>query len=197
MNEYYPGTTNSFDEIDGMNVRSNYGSAIAWLANNTALDGFRSTTDHYRHDLPVSLGLTARMELTPRIGVESGLEYTYLHSAVLSEAVQLDQRLHFVGIPVRVDTRLWSRNGIDLYAGLGAKAEKCISATMGKIECEEPRLQWSTEAFAGVQYRIAPRAHLYFQPQISYSLTKTDLVTYRTETPLVFTLNAGLRFDLK
>ena len=197
MNEYYPGTINSLDEIDGMNVRSNYGNAIAWLSNNTSLDGFRSTTDHYRHDLPVSLGLTARMELTPRIGVESGLEYTYLHSAVLSEAVQLDQRLHFVGIPVRVDTRLWSRNGIDLYAGLGAKAEKCISATMGKIECEEPRLQWSTEAFAGVQYRIAPRAHLYFQPQISYSLTKTDLVTYRTETPLVFTLNAGLRFDLK
>ena len=153
--------------------------------------------DHYRHDLPVSFGLTARMELTPRLGVESGIEYTYLHSTVLSEATRMDQRLHFVGIPVRVDTRLWSRDGIDLYAGLGAKAEKCVAATMGKVKCEEPHLQWSTEAFAGVQYRIAPRAHLYLQPQISYSLTKTDLVTYRTENPMMFTLNAGLRFDLK
>ena len=196
MNEISP-LDNATNAIDIMNVRSNYGNAIEWLSNNSALNAFQSTTDHYRHDLPVSLGLTARMELTPRVGVESGLEYTYLHSTVLSEAVQMDQRLHFVGIPVRVDTRLWSRDGIDLYAGLGAKAEKCISATMGKIECEEPRLQWSTEAFGGVQYRIAPRAHLYFQPQISYSLTKTDLVTYRTETPLMFTLNAGLRFDLK
>ncbi|MBR6865188.1 MAG: sigma-70 family RNA polymerase sigma factor [Bacteroidales bacterium] len=197
MNEIYPSSINSVDGIGTMNVRSNYGNAIEWLSNNSALIVSQSTTDHYRHDLPVSFGLTARMELTPRLGVESGLEYTYLHSTVLSEAVQMDQRLHFVGIPVRVDTRLWSRNGIDLYAGLGAKAEKCISATMGKIKCEEPRLQWSTEAFAGVQYRIAPRAHLYFQPQITYSLTKTDLVTYRTETPLMFTLNAGLRFDLK
>ena len=196
MNEISP-LDNATNAIDIMNVRSNYGNAIEWLSNNSALNAFQSTTDHYRHDLPISLGLTARMELTPRVGVESGLEYTYLHSIVLSEAVQMDQRLHFVGIPVRVDTRLWSRDGIDLYAGLGAKAEKCISATMGKIECEEPRLQWSTEAFGGVQYRIAPRAHLYFQPQISYSLTKTDLVTYRTETPLMFTLNAGLRFDLK
>jgi RNA polymerase sigma-70 factor (ECF subfamily) len=196
MNEISP-LDNATNAIDIMNVRSNYGNAIEWLSNNSALNAFQSTTDHYRHDLPVSLGLTARMELTPRVGVESGLEYTYLHSTVLSEAVQMDQRLHFVGIPVRVDARLWSRDGIDLYAGLGAKAEKCISATMGKIECEEPRLQWSTEAFAGLQYRIAPRAHLYFQPQISYSLTKTDLVTYRTETPMVFTLNAGLRFDLK
>ena len=197
MNEIYPSSINSVDGIGTMNVRSNYGNAIEWLSNNSALIVSQSTTDHYRHDLPVSFGLTARMELTPRLGVESGLEYTYLHSTVLSEAVQMDQRLHFVGIPVRVDTRLWSRNGIDLYAGLGAKAEKCISASMGKIECEEPRLQWSTEAFAGLQYRIAPRAHLYFQPQISYSLTKTDLVTYRTETPMMFTLNAGLRFDLK
>ncbi len=196
MNEISP-LDNATNAIDILNVRSNYGNAIEWLSNNSALNAFQSTTDHYRHDLPVSLGLTARMELTPRVGVESGLEYTYLHSTVLSEAVQMDQRLHFVGIPVRVDTRLWSRDGIDLYAGLGAKVEKCISATMGKIECEEPRLQWSTEAFGGVQYRIAPRAHLYFQPQISYSLTKTDLVTYRTEAPMVFTLNAGLRFDLK
>ena len=188
------------NEIDPQfrpDVKSNYGNAMEWLVNNTAPGSYTSAVNHYRHDLPISLGLTARMELTPRVGVESGLEYTYLHSTVLSEAVQMDQRLHFVGIPVRVDTRLWSRDGIDLYAGLGAKAEKCISATMGKIECEEPRLQWFTEAFAGLQYRIAPRAHLYFQPQISYSLTKTDLVTYRTETPMVFTLNAGLRFDLK
>ena len=137
------------------------------------------------------------MELTPRMGVESGIEYTYLHSTVDSEAGPLDQRLHFVGIPVRMDTRLWTRNGLDLYAGVGAKAEKCIAASMGTVDCEEPRLQWSAGAFAGVQYRIGARAHLYFQPEFSYSFTKTDLVTYRTENPIVFTLNAGLRFDLK
>ena len=194
MNEVNAATN---DIIGTMNVRSNYGNAIEWLTNNSDLIVSSSTTDHYRHDLPVSFGLTARVEWTPRLGVESGVEYTYLHSTVLSEATGMDQRLHFVGIPVRMDTRLWSRNGIDLYVGLGAKAEKCVAATMGRVKCEEPRLQWSTEAFAGVQYRIAPRAHLYFQPQITYSLTKTDLVTYRTETPMMFTLNAGLRFDLK
>ena len=178
-------------------VRSNVGNALEWLLNNSVPGSYTSAVNHYRHDLPVSLGLTARMELTPRIGVESGIEYTYLHSTVDSEAGLMDQKLHFVGIPVRMDTRLWTRNGLDLYAGIGAKAEKCVAASMGIVDCEEPRLQWSAEAFAGVQYRIAPRAHLYFQPEFSYSLTKTDLVTYRTETPMVFTLNAGLRFDLK
>ena len=178
-------------------VRSNVGNALEWLLNNSVPGSYTSAVNHYRHDLPVSLGLTARMELTPRIGVESGIEYTYLHSTVDSEAGLMDQKLHFVGIPVRMDTRLWTRNGLDLYAGIGAKAEKCVAASMGIVDCEEPRLQWSAGAFAGIQYRIAPRAHLYFQPEFSYSLTKTDLVTYRTETPMVFTLNAGLRFDLK
>ena len=178
-------------------VRSNYSNAIEWFTDNAAPGSYLSAVNSYRHDLPMSLGLTARMELTPRMGVESGIEYTYLHSTVDSEAGRMDQKLHFVGIPVRMDTRLWTGNGLDLYAGLGVKAEKCIAASMGTVNCEEPRLQWSTGAFAGVQYRIGPRAHLYFQPELSYSLTKTDLVTYRTETPLVFTLNAGLRFDLK
>lgn len=188
---------NQIDPQFRPDVKSNYGNAMEWLVTNTAPGSYTSAVNRYRHDLPVSLGLTARMELTPRVGVESGIEYTYLHSTVDSEAGRMDQRLHLVGIPVRMDTRLWTRNGLDLYAGIGAKAEKCIAASMGVVDCEEPHLQWSTEAFAGVQYRIGPRAHLYFQPQISYSLTKTDLVTYRTETPMVFTLNAGLRFDLK
>ena len=188
---------NQIDPRFRPDVRSNYSNSIEWLANNAVPGSITSAVNRYRHDLPVSLGLTARMELTPRMGVESGIEYTYLHSTVDSEAGPLEQRLHFVGIPVRMDTRLWTRNGLDLYAGVGAKAEKCIAASMGTVDCEEPRLQWSAGAFAGVQYRIGARAHLYFQPEFSYSFTKTDLVTYRTENPIVFTLNAGLRFDLK
>lgn len=155
-----------------------------------------SSTNHYHHDLPLSLGVTARMAFTSRWGMESGIEYTYLHSGVESAVGRLDQRLHFIGIPVRMDARLLSRGGFDLYAGVGAKAEKCLAASLGQVRCEENRIQWSAEAFAGVQYGIGNRAYLFFQPEASYYLTKTDLVTIRTEKPVSFTLHAGLRFDL-
>lgn len=155
-----------------------------------------SSTNHYHHDLPLSLGVTARMAFTSRWGMESGIEYTYLHSGVESAIGRLDQRLHFIGIPVRMDARLLSRGGFDLYAGVGAKAEKCLAASLGQVRCEENRIQWSAEAFAGVQYGIGNRAYLFFQPEASYYLTKTDLVTIRTEKPVSFTLHAGLRFDL-
>ena len=155
-----------------------------------------SSTNHYHHDLPLSLGVTARMAFTSRWGMESGIEYTYLHSGVESAIGRLDQRLHFIGIPVRMDARLLSRGGFDLYAGVGAKAEKCLAASLGQVRCEENRIQWSAEAIAGVQYGIGNRAYLFFQPEASYYLTKTDLVTIRTEKPISFTLHAGLRFDL-
>ncbi len=155
-----------------------------------------SSTNHYHHDLPLSLGVTARMAFTSRWGMESGIEYTYLHSGVESAIGRLDQRLHFIGIPVRMDARLLSRGGFDLYAGVGAKAEKCLAASLGQVRCEENRIQWSAEAFAGVQYEIGNRAYLFFQPEASYYLTKTDLVTIHTEKPISFTFHAGLRFDL-
>lgn len=155
-----------------------------------------SSTDLYHHDLPVSLGITFRLGLNSWAGVESGIEYTYLHSSVESVAGKLDQRLHFIGIPLRLDARLLSRGRLDLYAGIGVKAEKCIAASFGTVRCEEWRLQWSAEAFAGIQYGLWNRTHLFFQPEVSYYLTGTDLFTYRTEHPLSFTLQAGLRFDL-
>lgn len=187
---------NAVDPAIRPGVRSNSDNAVEWLVNNTAPDTFISATNSYRHDLPVSLGLTARTGITKRMGLESGIEYTYLHSAVDSEAGRLDQRLHFVGIPIRMDLRLWTGNSVDLYVGLGAKAEKCFSASLGKVRCEEKTLQWSAGAFAGVQYRIGARSYLFFQPEFSYGFTGTDLITYRTENPFVFSLDAGIRFDL-
>ena len=168
----------------------------AWYNGRTFGYFAQTATARYRHDLPVSVGLSARLDVTPRIGIESGVEYTYLHSMATWENTREDQRLHFIGIPLRADVRFWSGRNFDLYAGAGGKVEKCVSASMGLVACEEPRLQWSAEAFGGVQYQPWPGLHLYFQPALSWYFTKTDLPTYRTENPLGFSLHAGLRFDL-
>ena len=176
-------------------IRSNYSNTVGFgVAANQFFPA--SSTNHYHHDLPLSLGITARMEMTPHLGIESGIEYTYLHSSVESVAGNMDQQIHLIGIPLRMDVRFWSHDRFSLYAGLSAMAEKCVAASIGKINCEEKRVLWSTGTFAGVQYQIGGRAYLFFQPQLSYSITNTDLITYRTENPLVFSLNAGLRFDL-
>jgi hypothetical protein len=151
---------------------------------------------YYRHDLPLTFGLLAKVGLLPWLGVESGVEYTYLHSVADSYLSSLDQRLHFIGIPVRLDASLWSNHSFEIYAALGGKAEKCVSATLGQVRCDEPRIQLSAEVAGGIQYRLWDHIHLYLQPELTWYMTKTDLITYRTENPLGFSFDAGLRFEL-
>jgi hypothetical protein len=148
---------------------------------------------HYRHDPPLSLGLAVRWDFSTRMALESGLTYTYLHSY---EEQAGHQQLHFLGIPLKLDVRLFSIGPLDVGAGALGMAEKCLSAVQGGISYAEPTLQWSAGAFVDAAYRLGPHASLYFQPSLSYYFTKTTLITYRTENPFSFTLQAGLRFHL-
>lgn len=182
-------------------VKSNSGGNLyGYFTENGMMDHYSMNSGvgsaHYRHDLPLTLGLSVRADLTPRIGLESGLEYSYLHSVEFLDNESLDQRLHFIGIPLRSDFRIWSGDRFDLYAGLGGKVEKCVYAILGRVQSDEKQLQWSAEAFAGAQYRLGRRTCLYLQPELSYYFTRTDLVTCRTEHPLNVSLHAGLRFEL-
>ena len=146
----------------------------------------------YVHDLPVSLGLSARYGITGRLWLESGLEFTRMHSRL----EDLNTVMLFAGIPLRIDYTLFSTRSFEAYAGLGGKAEKCLKATLGGMKVSEPRLQWSASALVGAQARLAGNVWLFLQPDLTYYFTKTSLLSYRTENRLGLTVHAGLRFDI-
>lgn len=154
------------------------------------------TSVRYVHDLPLGVGLTASLAVSKRLSIESGLDYTYLHSVEDNNGIRSDQSLHFIGIPLRAEYKFIMHGGLSVYAGAGASVEKCVKAAIGGTSFMEHGFQCSAEAFAGAEYRILKNAGLYFQPTVSYWFTETVLVTYRTENPLTFSLNAGLRFHL-
>ncbi|MBR4772641.1 MAG: hypothetical protein IK009_07915 [Bacteroidales bacterium] len=191
-------TVTSNGKVNSANINSYYNRLLLTKSSNNARmpNPYTPSDVLYVHDLPLSFGLLARISLLPWLGVESGVEYTYLHSVADSYTGTLDQRLHFIGVPVRMDARIWSNKSFEVYVGLGGKVDKCVSANLGQIRCDEPRLQWSVEAAGGIQYRLWDHLSLYFQPELSLYLTQTDLITYRTEHPLCFALAAGLRYDL-
>ena len=173
-----------------MSLQSKAANNIYW---NNLMMSSEALQLHYRHDLPLSLALCLRWDLSGRIAVESGLTYTYLHS---SEQQAGDQRLHFVGIPLKLDVRLFTAGPLSVGVGIYGMGEKCLSAVQGGISYQEPALQWSAGAFLDAGCRLGRLTTLYLQPSLSYYFTKTNLLTYRTENPLGFTLQAGLRFHL-
>jgi hypothetical protein len=156
-----------------------------------------TTTDiSYRHSLPVTAGLLVQVELSSRLSLESGLSYTYLHSVENKSGILSQQKLHMVGLPLRVNVRLFSAGPLDLYAAAGGMVEKCVAASLGSLRCEEPVLQWSAGAQLGAQYRLGPHAALYLEPSVNWYFTQTWLITYRSQNPFGFSLQAGLRFKL-
>ena len=83
---------NAVDPIYRPSAISSCGDAITWFdeykssneesAKDEADVVGKDATSHYRHDLPITLGLNARIDLTARFGAECGLEYTYMHSRI-------------------------------------------------------------------------------------------------------------------
>ncbi|MBO4923907.1 MAG: hypothetical protein J5382_07255 [Bacteroidales bacterium] len=146
----------------------------------------------YVHDLPLSFGLNARYWLSDRLSVESGLEYSYLHSRL----DDIHTVMHFAGIPLRVDYSLFNAGPVEFYAGVGGKVEKCLKASLGGMRVKERNLQWSGSFNVGARSRLSKNAWIYFQPDISYYFTRTNLTSYRTENRLGLNLRAGILFDI-
>jgi len=155
-----------------------------------------SSVTHYRHDIPLSLGVIVRAPISSRLSAESGVQYTYLHSVEEVSGAVTHQELHLVGVPLGLNFRLFSIGPVDMAAGAGGAVEKCISATFGGISCEEPLWQWSASVNLDAQVHLSPHIALYLQPAYNWYFTQTALITYRTENPRSFSLQAGLRFGL-
>lgn len=161
------------------------------------LSQVRPSSYDYRHRQPVSVGLAFRYAFAYGLSLETGVNYTLLRSDVTSSgrAATFDQRLHFVGVPLRMNWQFLERGPLSLYIGAGGQVEKCVSARFGERRVDETGVQWSLSAVAGAQCRLGGPVGLYFEPEASWYLNDTSLRTSRTDRPTTFTLRLGVRFS--
>ena len=151
----------------------------------------------FRHHQPLSFGLSVRKEFAHGLSLESGVNYTLLRSDVTVKysSEDVSQKLHFIGVPLRMNWQFLERGRFSLYIGAGGMVEKCVSAKFGSKSMDEPGVQWSALAAAGAQYRLGGVVGLYFEPEASYYFTETALKTARTDSPLTLTLRLGVRLS--
>ena len=147
-----------------------------------------------RHHRPVSVGVTFTYPLVRNMFLESGLSYTFLRSEYTGGIG--DQRLHFLGVPLKLGYRFNASSNFSVALSAGAMAEKCIYGELfgSRITVREP--QFSAVATASVYYHLGQQLSLFVAPDISYYFTSTSVPTYRTERPLSITLRLGVNLDL-
>lgn len=172
--------------------------------------------EEYSHKIPVKVGLTARYNITGRLGVETGLTYSILSSSVKignSETGKNwstgSQTLHYLGIPLNISFNILNSRYVNIYITGGGMMEKSIS---GNIKTDEyvdgkfdrtlttnisPKgLQWSVNAAAGIQANILPQLGFFVEPGVSHHFKNGSRVrSIYTDKPTDFSLGFGLRYS--
>ena len=158
-------------------------------------------SDSYQHEIPVSVGLSARFFLTDRLSINTGLNYTRYKSLrtrwfASTHDQQKDwQYAHYLGIPVRLDWMIVNKKHFNFYLGAGVQADKCIYATVGGERLHEKEVLFGLNGAMGLQFNIVPMVGLYFEPDISYSINEGSIQTYRIREPFMISVRGGIRFN--
>ena len=148
------------------------------------------------HKQPISFGFSLRKDLAKGFSLETGLTYTYLASDVVlgNDAVETEQKLHYLGIPLRVNWTFLDLKSFTLYVSAGGMVEKCIYGKLGNEKQTVKPLQLSAMGAVGAQYNVSKKVGIYFEPGLSYYFDDGSTVqTIRKERPCTFTLQAGVR----
>lgn len=173
----------------------------------------KETYTDVKHHMPVTVGASVKWNLSENWALETGLNYTYLYSDLRSGAksyIEDKQKLHYVGIPLKVQRSVWNNSIFSFYASAGGMMEKCVSGSVETVCVDESNrktygtedlnvkpLQFSVLASVGLQANFNKLISLYVEPgMIYYFDDNTDVLTIRKDKPFNFNLQLGLRFNL-
>lgn len=170
---------------------------------------------HIRHKLPLQVALTASMPLGRRFALESGLSYTRLQSEMTSGSAEsymsTTQRLHYLGIPLRLRYDIAAASRLSFYASGGGSVELCVdgeqrtSYSLAEVQSGSTERrsvgrglwQGSLSLGAGAHCGLLPHVGLFVEPGLTYYLPDgSSLPSARHDHPLRFSLQMGLRWSL-
>ena len=158
------------------------------------------------HKQPVSFGATARYKMNRWLSVEAGLAYTYLSADYADEYMSCEQRLHYLGVPVKLNCNLYSGHRVDVYVTAGTMAEKLVSGRRKTVypaapshnvatDVREGGLQWSVKGALGLAFNATPSMAVYVEPGVGHYIDNgTRVQNFYKSSPTCFNLLVGIRF---
>jgi NAD-dependent DNA ligase (contains BRCT domain type II) len=157
---------------------------------------------------PLSFGFNIRKDITPRLGLATGLHYTYLSTYFKNADPYRDAalQLHYLGIPLDVVFNLYDQQRWNIYLSGGVMVEQGLEVYKQNFDQYEQNyqtskkptiiegVQWSANAAFGVSYEIYRNIGVYFQPRASYFFDNNQPISLRTKQPFTINLNIGLQY---
>ncbi|WP_305385390.1 sigma-70 family RNA polymerase sigma factor, partial [uncultured Bacteroides sp.] len=132
------------------------------------------------HHIPIILSLSFSKKFDERWGLETGFQYTHLHSdftTITDSYLKEVQKINYIGIPLKGTFNVHSKQRLSIYLSTGVTLDIPVKATSESIASNEsgqitfcgksdiyPSLQWSTNLGIGIQYQITPSVGIYAEP---------------------------------
>ena len=186
----------NYDYDSRMGVASTRSGCPVYLAN---------YEERQKYHQPISFGLTTNFPISSNLSVSSGVVYTRLSSEFtnIANSIVYEKKmtLHYIGIPLNVQYRVWQWHGLNVYATAGGQADFNVKVRLEadgqEQEMEKDRVQWSVGGALGVQYNIIPQLGLYAEPGIKYYFDNgSSIRNYFKYRPTNFNLQIGLRLNM-
>lgn len=210
--DYVNNYASEMDSVDAMNMRR--------IAINNASHPNAPVSERKYHERPRIFELSLSYPISKRWNLTSGISYSRMKSTFESDdgnmLTRRTQKLHYVGMPLKLTYTLLEKNRWQLYAsggiGLdipvrGKETTQYLYIDQFQQECADSLIlptshakvkapwQWSVNIGAGVQYQLLPHVNAYFEPRLQYYIpTGSPIETYRTEHPFDLSLPLGIRF---
>ena len=164
------------------------------------------------YGVPFTLGVGARVRLSDRLSLGSGLDYSLLSRTFAgtysdSYTGNIHHVVHYLGVPLNVYYDLINnRDGLfNIYGWGGGTADFCVSnsyrlmsAPGTVIKDKAGSFQFSVALGVGMEFKLNDFMSVYLDPAVRYYLPGdgTQPKTVRTDKPFMFNFDAGLRFNL-
>lgn len=168
------------------------------------LDGYE---EQWEHSMPFTIGFSARLPISQRWWMETGINYTTTTSTFtqrLRSIVTVDeQRLNYLGVPLNVGYDVWANRWLSVYVSAGAEADACLQNKMKsngqQLAKERDRMQFSLQSHAGLDLQLVPSLlSFYVQPGLRYYPDNGSPVqNVFKDRPWQFDLQLGIRLSLK
>ena len=164
------------------------------------------------HDKPIILGLAVNKSIGKHWSLETGLQYSYLKSYFTlgtgNFRVDKEQKLHYIGIPVKLSYQFMAYKRLSAYGSAGASiqiplsgktyADYVIGGKSGYTTDWEttPSIQWTVNTNIGIQYQIAPKLTLFVEPTLNWYIPNgSEVKNTWTERPFTLTVPFGIRLS--
>ena len=168
--------------------------------------------EYEHHDKPITLGLAVNKNIGKHWSLETGLQYSYLKSYFTlgtgNYRVDKEQKLHYIGIPIKLSYQFMAYKRLSAYGSAGASIQIPLSGkTYADYVVEGksgyttdwktiPSIQWTVNTNIGIQYQFAPKLTLFVEPTLNWYIPNgSEVKNTWTERPFTLTVPFGIRLS--